>query len=234
MSILAIASGKGGTGVTTLAISLGASFVEHGLDTTLIDAHMSLPNVGIHLGTPNVPVGLQDALDDPTKLNDAVYHHAPSGLKVIPGLLALKHATQGKQRDLLKIPSLVASLSPQIVLDCASGISQETLAALAIADEVVVVTTPELPAIIDALKLIKRCQALKTPVKGVIINRIGQHSHEIAASNIQALLEVPVLASIPNDAHVSEAQAVRHPFTYSHPDCKASQAMKKLAALWIN
>lgn len=233
MSILALASGKGGTGVTTLAIALGASFVEHGLDTTLVDANVSLPTVGLQLGTPNIPFGLHDALSHNGMMKEAVYHHAPSGLKVIPGQLGLQHVTKGKYQQLLNLPSLVSKLSPQILLDCASGISAEALAGLAIADEVVVVTTPELQSVIGALKVIKRCDSLKVPVRGVVVNQVGKTKHELAVSNIQALVEKKILASIPYDAIVSEALAAHHPFTYSHPDSKAAQAVKVLAAQWV-
>ena len=53
--LLALASGKGGTGVTSIAIALGATFSRIGIDTTLIDANLTTPNVGMHLGTPSVP-----------------------------------------------------------------------------------------------------------------------------------------------------------------------------------
>lgn len=234
MSILALASGKGGTGVTSLSIALGASLVEHGLDTTLVDANISLPTIGLQLGTPNVPFGLHDALSHDGMIKDAVYHHAPSGLKVIPGRLGLQHVTKGKHHQLLNLPRLVGKLSPQILLDCASGISLEALAGLAIADEAVIVTTPELQSVIGALKVIKRCDALKVPVRGVIVNQAGKTTHELAVSNIQALVEKKILATIPYDASVSEALVAHHPFTYSHPDSKAAQAVKALAAQWVS
>ena len=229
--IFAIASGKGGTGTTTLAIALGAALVEQGADTTLIDANLSTPNVGLHLGNSNVLVGLHDALMQPSKFRDTIHQHAQSGLKVVPGKTAV---TVVNHRDLLKLQSLIQGLSsPVVLLDTATGLHPETLAALAIADEAIMVTTPELPAVIDTLKLIKKSQALGTPVRGVILNRTRQHAHELFPGNVQALLGVPVLASIPNDVAVSEALHVRHPVTYSHPDSPAARTIKEVAALLL-
>jgi MinD-like ATPase involved in chromosome partitioning or flagellar assembly len=110
----------------------------------------------------------------------------------------------------------------------------ETFAALALADEAVFVTTPELPAVIDTLKLIKKCRELGTPVRGVILNRVRQHAHELFPGNVQALLGVPILATVPNDVSVSEALHVRHPVTYSHPDSPAARTIKEVAALLLS
>ncbi len=226
--IIALASGKGGVGVTSLAIALGASLVEHGVDTTLVDASLTNPNVGLYLGTASISKGIHELLHDATMLNDAVYHHAPSGLKVIPGKISLTHA-KAKQPELLKLHPLTPQLSTMVLLDCASGMHHETLAGIAIADELIAVTTPELPSVINTLKLVKRARELGTRVRGIVINQTGRHGHELAVGNIQALLETEVIAVIPHDANVSEAQAVKHPFTYSHPDSIASVAVRKLA-----
>ncbi|MBI4145333.1 P-loop NTPase [Candidatus Woesearchaeota archaeon] len=231
MRTLAIASGKGGVGVTTLTIALGAALTELGVDTAVVDANITNPCVGLHLGTPNVPVALHDTFDDPAKLDNALYHHVPSGLKVVLGHLSVVHAKRHKHHELLKLPQILKRLPCTLaVLDCATGHHAESLAALAVVDEALIVTTPELPSVINSLKLIARCKEFGTPVKGVIINRAGSHDHELTADNVQSLLETPVLAVVPEDPSISEALAIKHPVTYSHPDSPASQAVKQLAS----
>ena len=59
--ILAIASGKGGADATTLAIALGASLSKLEVMTKLIDANLTTPTVGLHIGSPAVRTCLQDA-----------------------------------------------------------------------------------------------------------------------------------------------------------------------------
>lgn len=229
--LLALASGKGGTGVTSIAIALGASLSRIGVDTTLVDANITTPNVGLYLGTPNVPVALQEVLNDPRNLEDAMYHHAPSGLKIIPSRLGQNtkhHEILKLQQALLELPSSLA------IIDCASGAQSETLAALAVADSAVLVTTPELPAVIDTLKLVKKCRHYGTPVRGIVVNRTGQHDHELSIENIQSLLETPVIANIPNDAFVSQANAATNPFTHADPESPASRAVQDLANVLLS
>ena len=118
MSHLLAIAGKGGTGVTSIAIALGASFSRIGIDTTLVDANLTTPEVGLHLGTPNMPVGLQDVLANPNNLEDAMYHHAPSGLKILPSKLG----KNTKHHVLLKLPQALQDLPSSLaLLDCASG-----------------------------------------------------------------------------------------------------------------
>ena len=224
--LLALASGKGGTGVTSIAIALGASLSRMGIDTTLVDANVTTPNVGIYLGTPNVPVALQDVLSDPSNLEDAMYYHSPSGLKI----LTSKLGHFAKHNELLKLQQALIGLPSSLALiDCASGAQSETLAALAVADSAILITTPELPSVIDTLKLVRKCNHYGTPVRGIIVNRAGQHDNELAVDNIQSLLETPVIAVIPNDSIVPRSNASTHPFTYTDPKALASKAVHDLA-----
>jgi MinD-like ATPase involved in chromosome partitioning or flagellar assembly len=225
--ILALASGKGGTGVTSLAIALGASLVELGIDTTLVDANLRVPNVGLHLGTSRVPVGTHELLRHPERVTESVHHHPPSGLKIVPGNIgaATKYI---RHHDLLALPKIAPFLSTLVLLDCASGLHQETLASLAVSDGMIAVTTPELSSVISTLKLIKHAKELGTPVHGVIINHTGT-KHAMPAANVHSLLGVPVLAEVPHDDAVAEAHAIKHPFTYSHPESPASLAVKQVA-----
>ena len=224
--LLALASGKGGTGVTSIAIALGASFSRIGIDTTLVDANLTTPNVGMHLGTPSVPIALQDVLRDPRNLEDAMYHHAPSGLKVLPSKLG----QNSKHHELLKLKQSLEELPSSLaLLDCTSGAQPETLAALAIADSAILVTTAELPAVIDTLKLVKKCNNFGTPIRGIIVNKNGQHNNELSAENIQSLLDTPVIAIVPHDEVVRNALVTTQPFTHEDPNSPASTVIHELA-----
>ena len=56
--IIAIVSGKGGVGKTTSAINLGVALNKFGKNVVVVDANLTTPNIGLHLGAPIVPISL--------------------------------------------------------------------------------------------------------------------------------------------------------------------------------
>ena len=76
-------SGKGGVGKTSSSINLGAAFTYFGKDTTIVDANLTTPNVGVHLGVPIVPINLNHVLQGKNHISEAVYLH-PAGIKIVP------------------------------------------------------------------------------------------------------------------------------------------------------
>src|SRR3989339_743502 len=87
--IITITSGKGGVGKTTTSINLAAALNFFGKDVIIVDANLTTPNVGLHLGAPIVPVSLNHVLLGKAKVSDAIYEHE-SGTKIIPSSLSVK------------------------------------------------------------------------------------------------------------------------------------------------
>jgi len=97
--IITITSGKGGVGKTTTAINLGAALNSFGKDVVILDANLTTPNVGLHLGAPIVPVSLNHVLLGKADLEDAIYEHE-SGTKIIPSSLSVKELKRLNHRKL--------------------------------------------------------------------------------------------------------------------------------------
>ena len=81
--IIAVAGCKGGVGKTTMSANLGAALAALDRDTIIIDANLTTPNLGLHLGIPLYPVTLHDVLKGKNNIKDAIYEHE-SGAKIIP------------------------------------------------------------------------------------------------------------------------------------------------------
>ena len=100
--IITITSGKGGVGKTTSAINLGAALNSLGKEVIILDANLTTPNVGLHLGAPLVPINLNHVLSGKASVVDAVYEHE-SGTKVVPSSLSVKDLKNIKHKRLKSV-----------------------------------------------------------------------------------------------------------------------------------
>lgn len=227
-----IASGKGGVGKTTTAINLGTALSNFGREVIVLDANLSTPSIGIHLGSPEIPISLQDVLDGKKHIKEAAYLH-PSGLKVVLSSIALEKYNEDHFDKLREAVNDLEGASEVVLIDAAAGLGKEAKTSLAIADEAIIVTTAELPSVTDALKTIKICEKFKTKIIGVVVTKFANDSLELSLKNIETILEKPIIAVIPRDVAVKKSLYLRNPVNYTHPNSKAAVAYKKLAAKLI-
>ena len=228
--IIVIASGKGGVGKTTTAINLGAAMNYFGKDVLVVDGNLTTPNVGIHLGSPEVPINLNHILEGKADVFEGVYEHE-SGLKIIPSSLSVKELGKinpERLKDFKKDFKKV--VDDYVLVDCAAGLGNEALSAIKLADEVILVSNPEMPAITDALKAIKISEQLKKPVTGVIMTRVKKNDIELSPTTVREMLEVPILGMVPEDESVSEALSMKDAVVHTHPKSKSARAYKEIAA----
>lgn len=73
VKVYTIASGKGGTGKTTVSVNLGTMLAQLGKETFLMDADIGMANVGLLLGLQDAPVTLHEILAGKGKIDDAIY-----------------------------------------------------------------------------------------------------------------------------------------------------------------
>jgi septum site-determining protein MinD len=227
--IISVISGKGGVGKTTTVSNLGAALVSRGKNVILIDGNVTTPNLSLHLGIPFYPITLHDVLKRKIPIQSAIYEH-PSGLKIIPASLSVD-AMKGV--NLEKMESALWSLlgSADIILvDSAAGLGKEAQTSMRLADELIVVTNPDLPAVTDALKTIKMADEHGTKVMGVVVNRYRGKSHEMKMSEIRSMLGVPILAIVPEDSSVPKSINHKKPVVHHRPNSQASKAFFSLAS----
>ena len=231
--IIVITSGKGGVGKTTTAINLGAAINHFGKDVLVIDANLTTPNVGIHLNSPEVPINLNHVLEKKAYPFEAMYEHH-SGMKIMPSSLSVKALKKIKPEKIKNFKEDFLKLSDYIIVDSAAGLGDEAVEVIKMADELILVTNPEMPAITDALKTIKLAEQLKKQVAGVIVTRVRKNYSELQPEIVKEMLEVPVLGMIPEDIVIQESLNKKDAVIHTSPKSKPSRAYKEIAARLID
>jgi septum site-determining protein MinD len=220
--IYAIISGKGGVGKTTTTINLGTALNHLGEDVVIVDGNLTTPNVGIHLGAPIVPTTLNHVLNGQAKLEDAIYEHE-SGTKIIPASLSLKETEKINYKKFTDISKKLKKITNHVLIDSAAGLGQEAKAIMKAADEVIVVTNPEMAAVTDALKTIKLAEEMHKPIKGIIITRHKNSRIDMPINSIQDMLEKNILGIIPEDNAIRYSQILKNAVIHTHPRSKAAK-----------
>ncbi|MEM4259334.1 MAG: cell division ATPase MinD [Candidatus Pacearchaeota archaeon] len=227
--LITITSGKGGVGKTTTAINLGAALNAFGKDVVVLDANLTTPNIGLHLGAPLVPVSLNHVLSGKANVTDAIYEHE-SGTKIVPSSLSVKELRNINHSRLKEVGKKLKKIADYVIYDSAAGLGEEAIAAIESGDEMIIVTNPEIPAVTDALKAAKVIEKMGKKIKGVIVTRVKGSKYEMPVTNIKEMLELPILGVIPEDAKVQEALLMKDALMHTHPNSKAAKAYKKIAA----
>jgi len=224
---IAIVSGKGGVGKTTIAINLGNSLSNMGKETLVLDGNLTTPNIGIYLGFTNSPASVHSVMEGTHAIRDAIYVHA-SGTKFMPGNINIDAL---QKIDLNKIKHLHKKLKgvfESVIMDTGSGITPETTSIMNIADEILIVTNPELAAVTDALRTIKKSEQQGKTILGVVVNKVAD-KNEMSVENIASVLGVPVIATIPESIDVSQSRIMKHPVVYLNPASDVAAEFNKLA-----
>lgn len=230
--IIVITSGKGGVGKTTTAINLGAALNYFGKNILIVDANLTTPNIGVILNSPEVPISLNHVLQKKADIYEAIYEHE-SGIKIMPSSLSIKELKKIRPERLKTLTRDLREIADYVIIDSAAGLGVEAKGALEMADELIIVTNPEIPCITDALKVVKIAEEMKKKIMGVIVTRVRKDRIEMQPDIVKEMLEVPILGSIPEDICVKRSLNFKDSVVHTHPKSDSSRAYKEIAASLI-
>jgi septum site-determining protein MinD len=182
----------------------------------------------LHLGSPIVPIALNQVISNKAKVEEAIYEHE-SGLKILPASLAIAESSSADHEKLADIAKKLKKIADHVILDASAGLGEEARSALKAADDVVVITNPEISAVTDALKTIKIAEEMNKRILGVVITRYEGKKWEMDIPTIKDMLEVPILGIVPEDDAIKESQRLKNGVVILFPRSQAAKAYRKIA-----
>jgi flagellar biosynthesis protein FlhG len=235
---IAITSGKGGVGKTNVVANLAVAFANMKKRVLILDADFGLANIDVLLGlTPRR--NLRDFMFGDLDLEDIILE-GPSGVRIIPascGVEQMTALTAAQQTKLIRGIARLGEQTDYLLIDTAAGISNNVIHFLLASGLVVVVTTAEPTAIVDAYLVVK-ILALREPKKkiSILVNSVsGSHEAASVFRQIDAVsrrfLQRPLelLGYIEKDKNVTEAVRRQGAVVNLYPDSAASCSIKMLS-----
>jgi septum site-determining protein MinD len=226
---LAVASGKGGTGKTTSTLALGMALASE-YDVTVVDADTGLANMLFHAGLADVETTLHDVLLDAAPLSAATYDRF--GMRVVPCGTSLADFQAADPTRLRDVVADLAADTDVVLLDSPAALgSKSAVLPIVLADRVVVVCQPTIPALSDGLKVQEYAQTYGTGTAGVVYNRVRDaDSVDRVADRADRYFEGPTLATVPESDAAQAARRAGQPLLAHAPDSAAAEAFRRAAA----
>ena len=243
LKFIAVSSGKGGVGKTTCSVNLAHAMAKLGHRVLLVDADLGLGNVHVFAGV-NPTVTLQDFLDHTVPIENALTAVNERlwllcGGSGVAGLASLD--MRRMNRLLRHLRGLKRSID-YVIIDTGAGLSPQVLSFLLQAQEIVVVTTPNIAATLDAYGMIKTIHEREMNGKvRLLVNQCKDAeeaelvSEKLLGCARQFLGSAPeMLGFITRDDRIEESNQSRMPFVNSGRDDENSARMHAMAARLAN
>jgi ATP-binding protein involved in chromosome partitioning len=233
-NVLAVASGKGGVGKSTVAANLALSLKMEGHRVGLMDADIYGPSVPIMMGVPSLDPKITPFPVEKygIKLMSMGFIVNPNQAVIWRGPMVHKAVTQFLT-DIAwgQLDYLVIDLPP------GTGDAQLTLTQTAPLSGAIIVTTPQEVSLIDARKGLEMFRQVRVPIVGIVENMsffIGDDGKRYdifrhgGGKKLASESGVPFLGDIPIDPRVAECGDLGDPIVHKYPDSAVAKAYKAL------
>lgn len=230
--VIAVSSGKGGTGKSTLALNLAIALSLQGKKIILLDADMGLANIDIMLGI--VPAyNIYHFVQGQKSLREIIISH-PTGIDIIPGGSGIIELANLNRDQLKRILVELGSLDGEydfMIIDTGAGISENVLSFLLAAEDVIIITTPEPTSITDAYGVVKGLR--QHDFSGhlyLVVNRVeDSHEGRLVAEKFKMVcskflhLNIDFLGFVMNEPMIKEAIRRQTSFLDAFPHSAAAK-----------
>jgi ATP-binding protein involved in chromosome partitioning len=228
-SLIAVGSGKGGVGKSTISTNLAVGLAEAGARVGLIDGDILNPNIptmtGLSVGRPKVVDGKMLPMEAyGIKIMSTGFLTNPDKPMILRG--PMLHSTI---RQLFtdvhwgNLDYMIVDLPP------GTGDAPLSLAQSFPLTGAVIVTQPQDVAVSDALRSIAMFETLNVPILGVVENMAGDFFGTGGGEQLSQKRGIPFLGRIPLDAEVRKGGDYGRPVAVTQPDTATGQALRQLS-----
>jgi ATP-binding protein involved in chromosome partitioning len=238
--LVAVASGKGGVGKSTIAVNLALALKRHGSTVGLLDADVYGPSIPHMLGRPEVPTRttsgdrIAPAIYFGIKVMSVGFFVERAGAVVWRGPMVHKLLTQFiEDVDWGELDYLVVDLPP------GTGDVQISLSQLVPLTGAVMVTTPQEVAVSDVVRGCAMFEKVDVPILGIVENmsfyvcpECGHRDHIFSRGGGRRLAEeigVPLIGEVPITARIAESGDEGVPIVVGAPDSEQAQIFMTIA-----
>lgn len=201
--VIAVVSGKGGTGKTTFTAGVGASLALLGYKTLCLDCDVGLRNLDLALGlSDRAFMDFSDVVRGRTTLSQAVVQHpACRSLYLLTAPMSLRHAdvSEAEMRLLLRE---IREQFDFCLIDAAAGLGDMFRLATCGADRAVVIATTDSTSLRDAQRTVAALRAFPTGRLHLVVNRVRRKLLQTLHATIDDAIDaagLPLLGVIPED-----------------------------------
>ena len=231
--VIMVSSTKGGTGKTSLSVNLAVGLAEAHVRTLMLDLDVQFGDVGIVLGLDRPERTLHDLAAaagdlDPEKLRGYVVKHG-SGLHVVPAPL---RPEEGEEIDSARIATIIQTargMYDAIVVDTAPLFDGPMLTALDRSDQVLLVSTPDVPSMKNIRLALQTLDQLGFPTERIslVANRSGM-AGGASTSEIAETIGRQIRYELPEDSIVPSSINSGVPATIFKPKSRYAVAVKQI------
>ncbi|MFZ5917756.1 MAG: septum site-determining protein MinD [Chloroflexota bacterium] len=205
--VVTITSGKGGVGKTTATANLAVALALSGKRVVAIDADIGLRNLDVVMGLENrIVYDLVDVVEAKCRLRQAMIRDKRlSELYLIPAAQT-RDKTAVSPQDMVRVCNQLRPDFDYVLVDSPAGIERGFQNAVAPADEIIIVTTPEVSAVRDADRIIGLLEAEEKNSPRLVINRfkpdMARRGDMLGTSDVLEILAIELIGIVPDDESI--------------------------------
>ncbi len=230
--VLTVTSGKGGVGKSTTTANLSLGLALSGKKVVAIDLDIGLRNLDMILGLENrIVYDVINVVEGVAKIRQALIKDKRTENMFFLAAAQTRDKSALKEDQVLKLTGELKEEFDYVLIDSPAGIESGFKNAMLPADEVLVVTTPEISAVRDADRVVGILEANGKNEVSLIINRMNpkliKSGDMMSKDDVVQVLRIPLIGIVPEDPNIINYTNIGEP-SILHEKAPSGRAYKNI------